>query len=455
MNRTVIQNRTALFVASWFGHTSVVLLLLENGAAASLNNGDCNKSPLMIAANIGHIFVVEVLIKFGAELGFYGITTPFHCAARRGHTALCSYLLDQGIDPNVCEVGGGTSLYLAAKNGHAEVVSLLLSRKADVAVFGDQNKRSPLFIAAKGGHVEIVLLLLQYGSDINQRINEAGTGAVTPLYTAAKNNFESVVEVLLVAGADVNLPSIGAGRSALWAAACFGLLKVVSLLLKFGANVHQTFAHEDGAHMTPLFMARANSHILVQAKIKESMDAQLHAMDIHYDFRADIISGRNLAPIAQWASYMIPGDRWNELVKWSEEGLLQSTAAFIFFHGVIDSSLPKTSQLDLECLRQKLFHDGFPEIRSTILSFVMHKSSTRISMREIRAFRFVTSGVSENGFINEDIRTAIRKAAAVRKRFTPMDEERKKKVRIALDMQLQREAHRQRRRDKKQRALNA
>ena len=110
---------------------------------------------------------------------------------------------------------------------------------------------------------------MQYGSDINQRINEAGTGAVTPLYTAAKNNFEAVVEVLLVAGADVNLPSIGAGRSALWAAACFGLLKVVSLLLKFGANVHQTVAHVNGAHMTPLFMARANSHILVIAKIKE------------------------------------------------------------------------------------------------------------------------------------------------------------------------------------------
>ena len=85
----------------------------------------------------------------------------------------------------------------------------------------------------------------------------------------------------------------------------------------------------------------------------------------------------------------------------------------------------------------------------------MHKSSTCISMREIRALRYVTFGVSENGFINEDIRTAIRKAAAVRKRFTPMDEERKKKVRIALDMQLQREAHRQRRRDKKLRALNA
>ena len=81
-----------------------------------------------------------MLIKFGAELGFYGITTPFHCAARRGHTALCSYLLDQGIDPNVCEVGGGTSLYLAAKNGHAEVVSLLLSRKVDVTVFGDEKK---------------------------------------------------------------------------------------------------------------------------------------------------------------------------------------------------------------------------------------------------------------------------------------------------------------------------
>ena len=85
----------------------------------------------------------------------------------------------------------------------------------------------------------------------------------------------------------------------------------------------------------------------------------------------------------------------------------------------------------------------------------MHKRSTRISMREIRAFRYATSGVNENGFINEDIQTAIRKAAAVRKRFTPMDEERKKKVRIALDMQLQREAHRQRRREKKQRALNA
>lgn len=61
-------------------------------------------------------------------------------------------------------IPGSTPLYIAAQEGHSEVVEQLLSRSADIeCVFRDGY--TPLYIAAQNGRVEVVKTLLEKGAN--------------------------------------------------------------------------------------------------------------------------------------------------------------------------------------------------------------------------------------------------------------------------------------------------
>src|SRR5204862_433013 len=64
------------------------------------------------------------------------------------------------------EEGGTTSLFVAAENGHLEVVKLLIEYKSVVNT-PTKDGRTPLMGAAGKGCLEVVQLLLQNGADIN------------------------------------------------------------------------------------------------------------------------------------------------------------------------------------------------------------------------------------------------------------------------------------------------
>ena len=53
---------------------------------------------------------------------------------------------------------GATALNLAARNGHVDVVKLLLNTKANVEA-QDKNERTPLILAANNVHADVVKLL--------------------------------------------------------------------------------------------------------------------------------------------------------------------------------------------------------------------------------------------------------------------------------------------------------
>lgn len=106
------------------------------------------------------------------------------------------YLLGANINTQAND--GATALYEASKNGHEEVVKVLLSMTADVNRT-TKSGLTPLHVASKNGHTSVVLLLLPRTN--RAVVNHSG---ISPLHLAAECNRDEILEILIEAGFNVN-----------------------------------------------------------------------------------------------------------------------------------------------------------------------------------------------------------------------------------------------------------
>ena len=271
----------SLEAAAGGGHLKVVELLLKNGA--NLNDTSSCSPSLKAAAGGGHLKVVELLLKNGANLnGTSSCSSSLEAAAGGGHLKVVELLLKNGANLNgtsslsspleVAAGGGhlkvvelllknganlnGTSslspLYRAAGGGYLKVAELLLKSGANPN--GTSSFSSPLHLAARCGHLKVVELLLKSG--VNPNVKAAG--GVAPLHLAAENGHLKVVELLLKSGVNPNVKAAG-GVAPLYLAAGYGHLKVVELLLKSGTNPNVKAA----GGVAPLYLAAENGHLKV------------------------------------------------------------------------------------------------------------------------------------------------------------------------------------------------
>ncbi|CAN8005279.1 unnamed protein product [Ixodes hexagonus] len=141
-------------------------------------------------------------------------------------------------------------IYCAARDGLALTLYALLNNapKADFpeylnAPVADREQRcSPLLIAARNGHAKVVRMLLGLAeTDLEQEGTVQFDGYViegaTPLWCAAGAGYLDVVRLLVLRGADVNHPT--RTLSTPLRAACFdGRLDIVRFLVEHGADVH-------------------------------------------------------------------------------------------------------------------------------------------------------------------------------------------------------------------------
>ena len=86
--------------------------------------------------------------------------------ARDGKTAELAEFLDHGLELNVQDAGGNTVLMLAAYNGHADTVSMLLARGADPDLRNARDQ-SPLAGALFKGDEAVATLLVAAGADLD------------------------------------------------------------------------------------------------------------------------------------------------------------------------------------------------------------------------------------------------------------------------------------------------
>ncbi|KAJ7318054.1 ankyrin repeat-containing domain protein [Mycena albidolilacea] len=224
---------SSLQAAAQGGHTEIVCILLDKGADVNAAGG-FYESSLQAAAQGGHTEIVRILLDKGADVnaagGFY--ESSLLAAAKGGHTEIVCILLDMGADVNAAGGFYGSSLQVAAQEGHTEIVCILLDKGADVNAAGGEYGSS-LQAAAQGGHTEIICLLLDKGADDNT----AGGFYESSLEAAAKGGHTEIVCILLDKGADDNTAG-GFYESSLQAAAKGGHTEIVCILLDKGADVN-------------------------------------------------------------------------------------------------------------------------------------------------------------------------------------------------------------------------
>uniref|UniRef100_A0A8C9EW87 K Homology domain-containing protein n=1 Tax=Pavo cristatus TaxID=9049 RepID=A0A8C9EW87_PAVCR len=244
----------------------VVDLLLARGANKEHRNVS-DYTPLSLAASGGYVNIIKILLNAGAEINSrtgskLGIS-PLMLAAMNGHVPAVKLLLDMGSDINAqIETNRNTALTLACFQGRAEVVSLLLDRKANVE-HRAKTGLTPLMEAASGGYAEVGRVLLDKGADVNAP--PVPSSRDTALTIAADKGHYKFCELLINRGAHIDVRN-KKGNTPLWLAANGGHYDVVQLLVQAGADVDAA----DNRKITPLMSAFRKGHVkVVQFLVKE------------------------------------------------------------------------------------------------------------------------------------------------------------------------------------------
>ena len=194
-----VQRQTLLHCASKKGYLELVRWLIEQ-RYANLDIVDINlNSALHLASYSGHTSVVEYLINRSAnpllinkwnmtaeqEGEHFGITIrqifdrirqcDMFEMATNGIDWWFEYYFDNH-SPNSVDINGTSLLYIACRYGQILVAKWLLDHGANVNKQLEQGTGStPLHGAAYYGHVSTIELLLSYGADVNIKNNFGAT----------------------------------------------------------------------------------------------------------------------------------------------------------------------------------------------------------------------------------------------------------------------------------------
>ncbi|KAI0191888.1 ankyrin repeat-containing domain protein [Astrocystis sublimbata] len=162
---------------------------------------DPERTHLMLAAKVGNVKVITILLDSGAKIdlrtgGHYGPHTALQEGAAEGNFEVVKLLLDHGADVDLMGTGynGATALQYASIRGHLSIARLLVSRGAMIdALPSKRSGRTALEGAAENGRLDMVQFLLGMGAKVKGRMR---IYYIRALDFAVQNGHQVIADVL-------------------------------------------------------------------------------------------------------------------------------------------------------------------------------------------------------------------------------------------------------------------
>eukprot|EP00446_Apocalathium_sp_SHHI-4_P010518 CAMPEP_0177169528 /NCGR_PEP_ID=MMETSP0367-20130122/9623_1 /TAXON_ID=447022 ORGANISM="Scrippsiella hangoei-like, Strain SHHI-4" /NCGR_SAMPLE_ID=MMETSP0367 /ASSEMBLY_ACC=CAM_ASM_000362 /LENGTH=631 /DNA_ID=CAMNT_0018615685 /DNA_START=30 /DNA_END=1925 /DNA_ORIENTATION=+ len=268
------EEKTSLFLAAEIGHVKVVEELLSDEIVASWRKAvqHTGWAPLHAASVSGHLECVKALCMLNAEPNqrTHLKETPLHLGIAAGHMGVTELLMKADGDVNMVMLGGSTPFHIAIQRNQVPMVQFLIKNFAQV-MLSKEDGSSTFFLAAEKGHLEMCKLMLEAEADVDL----ASLYLRTPLMAAADAGYTHVVRLLCEKSARVDKP-MDNGATPLFVASDRGHGAIVELLL--GAGAFKDFKMLNDQR-SPLHVAAHNGHsVVVRALCKAgaNVDLKMH-----------------------------------------------------------------------------------------------------------------------------------------------------------------------------------
>ncbi|PPT08243.1 hypothetical protein CKA32_005723 [Geitlerinema sp. FC II] len=349
---------TPLSLAAEMGCLEIVRILLEAGATLDSNY----KSPLAEACWYGHLEIVREIAQFYpySEERKKIYVDALVNAAILGHVEIVRCLANIGVDLNAILDRDGTALHYAVDRGRINVVRALIDLGVDINTVNDEGK-TPLAIVLDRTLFEslqfwtdFIKLLIELGADVNAADNDGET----PLMKVAKHNREDLCQEFLQAGAVVNARD-KQGRTALIVASESGSSAVAKCLIEAGADVNAA----DRAGNTAL--TYIESDLLETPKSEdEETDEGFFCKSDRFRNKLEQQKRARQQRIAKYLREAGAIDRQRELmlVKAAKDGKLGEIEALIDTGTPVDRIVPQYGTALLQAVK-----NGHREIVATLL----------------------------------------------------------------------------------------
>ena len=287
----------ALVLAAAFGFLQTAQWLLANGCNINYQVSQ-GRSFINYFAAIGSLSCVKFSLENGAitDGNEPGEITPLYLAAQNGHSDIVSLLLDRGTTIDAPVEDRPAPMMIASNYGRYSFQDSIFRGIVFVDAHAPKGW-TPLMIAAFSNHIEVVRLLIKRGANVNycnstgwtavhaaaiagepeslSVLSENGAdiahiaqGGCTPFLAAVQADRVEAAEWFLAKGADINA-ALEDGTTPLMVAAENGFYEMAELLLARGAQANEVGV---GGNTPLIIAAQKGHHHVVELLLKAGAD---------------------------------------------------------------------------------------------------------------------------------------------------------------------------------------
>lgn len=212
------------------------------------------------ACDNGHAEVVRLLLadrRVSPRKPCHG-RAPLHAACAKGHPTVVSLLIDcsKPADINRTDKDGATPYIVAAREGHAEVVRLLLGDQRTDYYSIDKNHLGAAAHAVRKGHTAVVKVLIEQSDHIAWTLTTPSGSGKSPLGEACTFGNLEIVKLVVARIPHVVVGEMHPGVPILHQACGAGHVPIAEFLLQAGCPPNKYYA----ALGTPFLAACKQGH---------------------------------------------------------------------------------------------------------------------------------------------------------------------------------------------------